>query len=161
MTNSKLKVYLAHAPIDKPAVRELYLKLLSEGWVDVWLDEEKMLPGQNWDLEIKKAVDAASVIIVCISSNSAQREGYVQRELRYVLDVLNDKPEGSIFLIPARLDECDVPNRLRQFHFVDLFEPKGYQRLLRSLRTRAEDADFRVEVERRKEEETKMLMLEE
>ena len=39
--NRKLKVFLCHSSNDKPAVRELYTRLKSEGWIDPWLDEEK------------------------------------------------------------------------------------------------------------------------
>ena len=56
-----------------------------EGWIDPWLDEEKLYPGQDWDLEIEKAVEAADAVIVFLSNNSVTKEGYVQRELRFVL----------------------------------------------------------------------------
>jgi hypothetical protein len=36
-------------------VRELCQRLLAEGWIDPWLDEEKLLQGQDWDMEIEKA----------------------------------------------------------------------------------------------------------
>ena len=51
-TKRPLKVFLCHASQDKPIVRELYQKFLDEGWIDPWLDEEKLLPGQDWELEI-------------------------------------------------------------------------------------------------------------
>ena len=63
----KLKVFLCHAKEDKPTVRELYKQLTSEGWLDVWLDEIKLLPGQEWDIEIEKAVEQTDVVIVCHS----------------------------------------------------------------------------------------------
>jgi len=50
-----LKVFLCHAHSDKDAVKALYLRLKREG-VDVWLDKEKLLPGADWELEIRKAV---------------------------------------------------------------------------------------------------------
>lgn len=53
----KLRVFLCHASQDKPIVRELYQKLLGEGWIDPWLDEERLLPGQAWGMEIEKAVE--------------------------------------------------------------------------------------------------------
>ncbi len=56
MPNRKLNVFLCHAKEDKPTVRELYRQLTAEGWMDVWLDEEKLLPGQEWDIEIEKGV---------------------------------------------------------------------------------------------------------
>jgi len=38
----KLRVFLCHASQDKPIVRELYQRLFAEGWIDPWLDEEKL-----------------------------------------------------------------------------------------------------------------------
>ena len=55
----KLRVFLCHSSDDKPAVRELYPRLKVEGWIDPWLDEEKLYPGQDWELEIEKAVEAS------------------------------------------------------------------------------------------------------
>ena len=43
-TDRKLRVFLCHSSQDKPIVRELYQRLLAEGWIDPWLDEEKLLP---------------------------------------------------------------------------------------------------------------------
>lgn len=52
MPDRKLRVFLCHSSQDKPIVRELYQRLIAEGWFDLWLDEEKLLPGHNWNLEI-------------------------------------------------------------------------------------------------------------
>jgi hypothetical protein len=48
----KLKVFLCHSTDDKRKVRDLYRRLISDGF-NAWLDEEKLLPGQNWDFEIR------------------------------------------------------------------------------------------------------------
>jgi hypothetical protein len=117
----KLRVFLCHASQDKPVVRELYQRLLTEGWIDPWLDEERILPGQDWNLEIETAVEAADAVIVCVSSVSIAKEGYVQRELRRVLDIATEKLQGAIFVLPVRLDECAVPRQIRDRQFVDYF----------------------------------------
>ena len=138
--NRPLRVFLCHSSNDKPTVRELYRQLSAEGWMDVWLDEEKLYPGQDWNLEIEKAVEAADAILVCLSNNSITKEGYVQRELRIVLDYADYKPEGTLYLIPIRLEQCDPPRRLRPWQYADYFEKdrdRAYQRLLVSLRMRA------------------------
>lgn len=83
----KLRVFLCHASQDKPIVRELYKRLNYEGWIDPWLDEEKLYPGQDWDLEIEKAVEAADAVNVFLSNNSVTKEGYVQREIRFVFRI--------------------------------------------------------------------------
>ena len=73
------------------------------------LDEYAILPGQNWHDEIEIAVRTSDVVLVCISKESLNKEGFVEKEIRYTLDVADEKPEGTIFLIPVRLEECDVP----------------------------------------------------
>ena len=86
-TKRRLRVFLCHASQDKPIVRDLYQRLLAGGWIDPWLDEEGLLPGQDWNLEIEKAVEASDAVIVCVSSTSVAKEGYVQKELRRVLNI--------------------------------------------------------------------------
>lgn len=140
MTESrKLSVFLCHASQDKPIVRELYQRLLAEDWIDPWLDEEKLLPGQDWDMEIENAVETADAVIVCLSSRSVSKEGYIQKELRFVLDIALEKPEGAIFVIPLRLDKCEVPRRLRSWQYADYFSENrqsAYDRLITSLKAR-------------------------
>ncbi|HEX5838117.1 MAG TPA: toll/interleukin-1 receptor domain-containing protein [Anaerolineales bacterium] len=144
MADRKLTVFLCHASQDKSIVRDLYRQLLATSWIDPWLDEEKLLPGQDWDLEIEKAVEASQAVIVCLSSRSVSKEGYVQKELRKVLDIALEKPEETIFIIPMRLDECELPRRLRAWHYVDYFPPErrawAFQRLTESLRVRFNQA---------------------
>jgi len=142
----KLRVFLCHSSQDKPIVRELYQRLEEEGWIDPWLDEEKLLPGQDWDMEIGKAVEAADVVIVCLSNNSITKEGYIQKELKLVLDIAMEKPEGAIFLIPLRLEDCDTPRSLRQLHRADYFgvsKEKSYANLVEALMDRRAEIEIR------------------
>jgi hypothetical protein len=101
------------------------------------LDEEKLLPGQDWNLEIAKAVRSTDVVIVCLSCGSLNKAGYFQKETKFALDVADEQPEGAVFIIPAKLEECNVPQRLRRWHWVSLYEKGGYERLNKSLRRRA------------------------
>ena len=105
--------------------------------MDAWFDKEKLLPGQDWELEIKKAVREADVVVVCLSKQFNQA-GFRQKEVRLALDTAMEKPEGEIFIIPARLEECDTLESLRKWHWVDLFEDDGYEMLMRALRARAD-----------------------
>lgn len=145
----RLRVFLCHASQDKPAVRELYNRLTSEKWIEPWLDEENLLPGQDWELEIEKALDNSDAVIVSLSTRSVSKEGYVQKELRVVLDIALEKPEGTIFVLPVRLDDCERPRRLRPLHGVDYFPPErrdwAYTQILRSLEMRAKALGVDVE----------------
>ena len=138
--NRKFRVFLCHASQDKPVVRELYQKLLAEPWIDPWLDEEKLLPGQDWNLEIEKAVESSDAVIVCVSSTSIAKEGYVQRELRQVLDIALEKLEGAVFVLPVKLNDCDLPRQLRDRQALDYFptskQAAAYDKLKAALKIR-------------------------
>ena len=113
-----LKVFLSYASQDKSAVRDFTRRLTDQDWVDVWVDEKNLLPGQDWRTKIEEAVESSDVVIICLSSNSVSKEGFVQKELRYAREIAFEKPEETIFLIPIRLDDCNVPRGLR---FYQLF----------------------------------------
>lgn len=134
----RLRVFLCHSSNDKPRVRDLYKRLIVEG-LDPWLDEEKLLPGQKWGLEIPRAVRNSDVVIICLSHTSINKAGYVQKEIRLALDAADERPEGTIFIIPLRLEDCQVPERLCAWHWVDFFVEQGYERLMRALRECAKD----------------------
>ena len=132
-----LRPFLCHSKDDKSEVEKLHDRLTADGY-DPWLDTKKLLPGQDWDTEIKKAVKASDVVIVCLSATSANKTGYVQKEIKVALDVADEQPEGRIYIIPARLDaEAIVPQRLSRWQWVNLFDEDGYKRLVASLESRA------------------------
>jgi formylglycine-generating enzyme required for sulfatase activity len=143
MTNEKrpLKVFLCHASADKPKVRDLYRYLKRRG-LQPWLDAEDLLPGQAWQVEIPKAIETSDAIIICLSKGSVDKEGYVQKEIKFALDKALEMPEGRIFIIPARLDECEVPYGLKKYQWVDLFDDGGYSRLMKSLKERASQLEL-------------------
>ena len=128
----RVKVFLCHSSSDKPSIRELYVKLFSDG-LQPWLDEKDILPGEQWEEAIRKAIRASDMVLVCLSMTSVSKRGFLQKEINSVLDVADEQPEGTIFLIPVRLEPCDVPPRLSKWQWVDLFEDDGYPRLMRSL----------------------------
>jgi formylglycine-generating enzyme required for sulfatase activity len=78
------------------------------------------------------------VVIVCLSHRSITKAGYAQKEIKFALDIADEQPEDTIFLIPLKLEECDIPERLSRWHGVNLFRANGYERLLKALRFRAE-----------------------
>jgi len=137
----QLKVFLCHSSHDKPIVRELYQKLDRESWIDPWLDEKKLLPGQDWNMEIEKAVEISHIVLVFLTNNSVNKEGYIQRELRNILDIALNMTENTIFIIPLKLEECDMPRSLKTWQWLNYFPPsehtEAYERLIASLKIRA------------------------
>jgi formylglycine-generating enzyme required for sulfatase activity len=129
----KPRIFLCHAKEDKARVIELYHQLKAAGY-SPWLDEEDLLPGQNWREEIRKIIsDPYNLVVVCLSCNSVTKRGVFQQEIKWALDALDQTPEGTIYLIPARLERCQAPDRLSDLHWVDLYEPDGFEKLKQAL----------------------------
>jgi hypothetical protein len=59
-----------------------------------------------------------------------------KKEIKLALDVADEKPRGTIFIIPAPLDDCQVPEQLSGLQRVDLYSSHGYERLISALRAR-------------------------
>jgi len=148
MSNRSLKIFLCHSSDDKRAVRDLYFRLRSAAiYIVPWLDKESLLPGQRWEYEISLAVRSSDIVLVCLSKTSSRKTGYVQKEIKDALDVADMQPEGSIFLIPVKLEECQIPHGLSHLHYVNLFEKEGFDRLMLSLVSRAKELGINVTVE--------------
>ncbi|MFN6468925.1 MAG: toll/interleukin-1 receptor domain-containing protein [Nostoc sp. SerVER01] len=135
------QIFIAHASEDKPIVRELYTLLKQSGF-NPWLDEKELLPGQNWRDEIPKALRKSDLLIVCLSSQSVSKRGYVQREFKQALNLLSEMPTGTIYLIPLKLDDCEIPDlrqneygiNLRDIQWLNYWEENGYERLVMSIK---------------------------
>jgi hypothetical protein len=125
-------IFLIHAHSDKKAVRKLYHRIKGDS-INVWLDEKELMPGQNWKHEIRQAILKSDIVIVCLSKKFNKQGGYRHEELKIALEKAKSIPEDEIFLIPARLEKCDLPDPLRQWQCVDLFEADGYKKLLKTL----------------------------
>ncbi len=140
MKKSEIQIFLAHASEDKPAVLALYDRLKQAGYKP-WLDKKDLIPGQIWRDEIPKAIKASQIFLACLSGKSANKQGYIQRELRIALDTLGEMLPGTIFFIPMRLEECEIPDlrmsevglNLRDIHRLDYWEEDGFEQLERAI----------------------------
>lgn len=141
----KLRVFLSYTHADISPIRKLYQDLTAQGY-EVWFDEENLIAGQEWKTEIERALETSDVVVVCLSTNSVSREGYIQREFRYAMDKALEMTDDGIFLIPIRLNECKVPAKLSRYHWVDLFTDNGFSRLQKALAVRASQVSKRNEV---------------
>ena len=127
------QIFLCHASEDKTQVREVYQRLREIEGFKPWLDEEDLVGGQLWEQEIPQALQASDFIVIFFSQNSIRKIGYVQNEFKLALDAWRQTPEGVIRTIPVRLETCDVPAEFRRFHWIDLFDEGGIERLVRSI----------------------------
>lgn len=131
----KADIFLLHAHADREFVLKLFQRMQKEG-VDAWLDSERLVPGQDWRSEIRNALLKCEVVVVCLSRAFDQKQGYRHEELKLALEKANLLPVDEVFIIPARLEECEVPESLRHLHRVDLFKAGGFKKLMGALKNR-------------------------
>ncbi len=81
--------------------------------------------------------EGGDVVLVCLSRAAINKAGFLQKEIRQVLDVADEQPERVIFAIPMRMEESVAPKRLSRRQWVNLFAENGNERLRRGLRVRA------------------------
>jgi hypothetical protein len=138
-----IKIFISYAKEDFDRAFEIY-EILRDKKYKPWIDEMNLLPGQIWKVEIQKAIKESDYFIACLSSNSVSKDGFFQKELKEGLEIFDYKHEGSIYLIPVRLDDCQIPGKFKEIQFCDLFKDNGMEKLLKTIEKAQEWAKKRI-----------------
>lgn len=130
--NQVKRVFISYAREDKEIARQIFRDLRQVG-AEPWLDEESLLPGQRWKTATSTAIRESDFFLALLSSNSVSKRGYVQKELREALELLDQVPDDQIYVIPVRLNDCKPTHeKLLELNWVDLFPEyeSGLRRIL-------------------------------
>ena len=108
--------------------------------VAVWLDREKIRPGERWQVAIRRAIEAGASFIACFSAAySARANSYMNVELNIAVEQLRLMPAARTWFIPGLFEGGVVPDKpigggetLRDFQWVDLAQDwnGGVRRIL-------------------------------
>ncbi len=123
----KQHVFLSYCREDISLVAELRQNLIAAG-EKVWWDQD-LLPGQDWKLEIKRALGRAYAVVACFSENTEKGPSSgIFPELRDAIEIYRKLAPGHVFLSPIRFSDCSLPdfqidaNRyLTDLQYVDFF----------------------------------------
>jgi TIR domain len=126
------QVFFSYSRLDADRVQPFYEKLARAGFKP-WLDTKDMLPGEDWHRAIEIAIRKSDFFVAFLSRNSVNRRGIIQTELRNAVDKAKEMLDSDIYLIPVRLEQCDLPESLSQWQAVDLFQDPGWDLFLRAL----------------------------
>ena len=129
----EINIFLNYARENLMQAQKLY-DILSKNY-SVWFDKKSLHGGQEWELEIEKAIKASDYVIILFSSTSINKRGTVQKEYKLALDVMKTIPYDQIFIIPVRIDDCEVPTQFQRYHYIDLFPywDQGIRKILQSI----------------------------
>lgn len=131
------QIFLSYAHTDRQFVDNIDGRLRSAGY-STWIDHRDIYPGEEWLPAIIRAIKKSTFFLACISSDSIDRRGILQKEIRRALDQLELQLTGDVFLIPAWIGRGDIPKEipetLDKYQWVALSKPDGMPKLLRSLK---------------------------
>lgn len=129
-------VFVSYSRKDKSRVDDLVRRLNSKG-IRTWVDRQDIVGGE-WRQNIKRGLRHSRFFLACLSQNTQERGEVLQYEHDSALQVQHERLEGEIYLLPVRLEQCETPPEMREIQCVDLFEPDGWDCLLRALRSKAQ-----------------------
>jgi len=135
------KVFISYGREDADSARRLYRQLKTLSGIQVWYDQVHLLAGVSWKPAIRKAIRESDFFLALLSTSSVKRRGYVQKERKDALAILDEFPEDQPFLIPIRLDQCELPSeKMGDIQYVDLFRDwnRGVQKILGTINSQPE-----------------------
>jgi len=128
-----LRVFLSYAHKDEAAIKPLAERLRADHF-EPWRDSESLKPGASWPQETLRAISDSDIVVVCLSTASSGKGGFLQREISTALT-------ANVLIIPALLDQCEIPKELVHCHAVELFDNEGYERLRAKLMSLAKTVE--------------------
>lgn len=114
-------IFISYAKEDRDFAEKLYERLAAL-YYSVWLDSKSLQAGDSWKLKVEEAISDSRYFVAIISRSSVDKIGYVQKELKEALSILDLYPESQRYILPIRIDESEPSSRrLKDIHYVDMF----------------------------------------
>ena len=115
-----MKLFLSHCSSDKAIVREIKGKLY--GFLDTWLDERQLIPGEQFVDSLKEAISKTDLLLLFISK-SALESRWVDQEIKWAISIENEIKRP--FIIPIILDNSNLPESLNSKLYLKLSSQKS------------------------------------
>jgi TolB-like protein/cytochrome c-type biogenesis protein CcmH/NrfG len=104
-------VFISYSRRDKVLARRVTDALRASD-IPLWMDQDDIHPGQQWDQAIEQAIDRCSQFVVLLSSTSIVSE--------IVLDEIHYALETRKRILPVVVEPCRVPLRLKRLELLEL-----------------------------------------
>ena len=128
--NIEPAIFICHANEDKNYAMKLYEKLQNAGFKP-WMDKRNIRVGEDWDKSVEKAIQKIDYFIVLQSRAMNQKiEGYLYDEIHIALKRQDKFKEGMTFIIPVKIEDCEVLEELKHLHTIDLLNHKIIDELI-------------------------------
>jgi hypothetical protein len=127
------QIFLAYSHRDRDKAEALASWLKTSGY-QVWIDEDMIQPGANWQNEIEEAIFRSSAVLAIVTPNLLA-SAEVSAELRMALRIARSNVQGVSPVIPVTVDSgfSDLPDSLKGIQAVDFTSPEGRTKLEKAL----------------------------
>ncbi|MEP6628017.1 MAG: toll/interleukin-1 receptor domain-containing protein [Ginsengibacter sp.] len=115
-----IQVFISYAREDEKFAKFLFKRFQGAGY-NPWIDSLNIRPGQLWEKQIEKGLRESMFFVACLSRESVGKRGYLQKEFNFALEKWKEHLEDDIYIIPIRLDDCEIPISMNKFQWVDFF----------------------------------------
>ena len=109
-------VFISYNHRDKDVATPLAAQLRLVG-VNVWLDDWEIKPGDSVFGKVNEALELADIVVLLWSENAAGSR-WVDSEMVAAIDRRHF--DGTVRIIPVRLDDTKPPPLLRQLRWLEL-----------------------------------------
>lgn len=124
-------IFICYASEDYEEAENLF-NILSEGYKP-WLDKKSLLSGQDFDYFIMNEIKKSDFAIVLLSSNSILKRSYKRKEYAAILERKKMMLADDIYIIPVKLDECQIPDDFDGIEWLDRFDEDFEQKIFLSI----------------------------
>jgi len=119
---SPIRIFVAHSSKDGRVSKRITESLKQRGF-EVWYDEWKIKVGDSITQKISDGLEQGDFLVVVLSRHSVVSR-WVQKELSTALWM-------GMFVLPVRVDDCEIPVLLRDIRYADF--RKGFRQGLDEL----------------------------
>jgi len=119
------QVFISYSRKDTGAARNI-AALCNKIGLNAWLDED-LLPGENWQEGIEKALEACTIAIVLISSGSSSSQ-WTRKEWSALCEQKWKRPD--IEIIPIKMEDAKTPPFLCRYETISAKDEDLDYRLL-------------------------------
>ncbi|MCP4353758.1 MAG: toll/interleukin-1 receptor domain-containing protein [Desulfobacterales bacterium] len=130
------RVFISCAEKDILIANQIYADIQKQGIIP-WMTRKDIKAGEKTEIAGRRAIKDSNYFLALLSTSSVNERGAFQKELKQAFDMLAEFPQGEIFIVPVRLDDCNTNNEaLNDLHIIDLHKTSwnsGLQRIIQAL----------------------------
>ena len=121
-------VFISYAKEDASIATKLYNKLKRDG-LKPWLDLHHLPTGVKWESTIEETIKGCRFFLLILSEKAINKKGFIQKEIKMAFNVAELMPVNSVFILPLKVDNCEVPSILLKYQWLDYTRKRSYSKL--------------------------------